>query len=276
MTRDQSAARAAIDAFYRERLEKPRGDSATPSLLAPDYDAVALAGLPEELAGTSFGCGDPLAFADVRRGETVLDLGCGTGLDLLIAAEATGPDGKVIGVDMSDDMIMRARRNAARAGASQVEVLKGAIEAVPMPDRSVDWVISNCVVNLSLDKQAVFSEIARVLKPGGRIVISDIVVDDLPEWVEVHSDLYAACLSGAVSQPRYLRLAAEAGLSHAKIADTLVYDAAALRHLIETELPVALGGLAERLDLTTEAMIDRAVADLCGKVKAIKLTARAA
>jgi len=152
----------------------------------------------------SFGCGDPLLFAQVKEGEVVLDLGSGAGYDLLAAAEKVGPTGYVIGVDMTDAMIESARRNAASAGFKNVEVRKGIIENLPVATDSVDWVISNCVVNLSPEKDRVFAEIQRVLKPGGRFSISDITADDLPASVLSNEEAYDRCISGAIPEEDYL------------------------------------------------------------------------
>jgi arsenite methyltransferase len=160
-----------IEAFYTARLSAPAAGPATVPALCPDYSSADLAALPQGMAASSFGCGNPLAFAGVRPGDTVLDLGCGAGLDLLLAAERVGPAGRVIGIDMSADLLARARANVERAGAQQIALHEGRIEALPVADASVDWVISNCVINLSMDKPAVFAEIARVLKPGGRALI---------------------------------------------------------------------------------------------------------
>ena len=177
------------------------------------YDAATLADIPTDISDSSFGCGNPLAFAGVKPGETVLDLGSGAGLDLLMAASKVGPTGRVIGVDMTDTMIERARANASRYGYTNIDVRKGLIEALPVETSSVDWVISNCVINLSPEKDKVFAEIARVLKPGGRISISDIVVNDLPWWVLRSAALYMACVSGAISEPDYLDGLKQAGMA---------------------------------------------------------------
>lgn len=205
------------------------------------YDPAELSELPADAVASSFGCGTPVAFAGIEPGQTVLDLGSGAGIDLLLAAKRVGPTGRVIGIDMTDEMIARARANIVAAGLANVEVRKGVIEALPVDDGSVDWVISNCVINLSPEKSRVFSEIGRVLAPGGRISISDIVVDDLPEWATRSLDLYCACLAGAISEPAYLRGLAAAGLS-VQVTDRLVYDASQLAALVRDELG---GGIDE-------------------------------
>ena len=189
-----------------------------------------------EASTSSFGCGNPLAFAEVQEGQTVLDLGSGAGLDLLIGAEKVGPTGRVIGVDMTDAMIKTARINAEKAGFTNIEVRKGHIEDLPVESASVDWVISNCVINLSPDKPKVFSEIARVLRPGGRFSISDIVVEDLPRWIRDNAAAYAACVAGAISEGEYLAGLVGAGLSDVNVTERLVYDKDQICGMIESDL----------------------------------------
>ncbi len=164
------------------------------------YDAAERKGLPDAALLASLGCGNPTAVAELREGETVLDLGSGGGIDVLLSARRVGPTGRAIGVDMTDEMLSLARRNAAEAGATNVEFRKGTIEALPLDDASVDVVISNCVINLASDKQAVFREIARVLKPGGRVGVSDVVADDLLTAAQrAERGSYVGCIAGALS-----------------------------------------------------------------------------
>src|SRR5512136_1728441 len=169
------------------------------------YDKGELSRLPADAVQNSFGCGNPLAFAGVRPGQTVLDIGSGAGIDCFIAAEKVGPAGKVIGLDMTPEMIERARKNAKEAGGTNVEFRFGEAEKMPVQDTSVDWVISNCVINLSPDKPAVFREIGRILRPGGRISISDIVAQDLPVAVRQSRDAWTGCLAGAISEAAYVQ-----------------------------------------------------------------------
>lgn len=257
-----------IAAFYSGKLAGVKGRNTFQQALAPDYDAQEI---PEHLLGSSFGCGNPLAFSQISEGETVLDLGSGAGLDLILAAEKTGPSGKVIGIDVSEDMITLAKRNCERHGLPNIELYQGVIEHLPFPDQSMDWVISNCVINLSADKAAVFSEINRVLKPGGKLVISDMLAEDLPDWLHMHQDLLSACISGAVSEAAYLEYAGNSGLTALTVLDRMTYEDAVLKQLIKDELSVALEELARQLGLSTDAMLDKAVTELSGKVKAIKL-----
>ncbi len=177
------------------------------------YDAATRKGLPDAALLASLGCGNPVAVAELREGETVLDLGSGGGIDVLLSGRRVGPDGRAIGVDMTDEMLELARRNAAEAGASNVEFRKGTIEALPVADASVDVVISNCVINLASDKRAVFGEIARVLRPGGRIGVSDIVADDtLTPEQRAERGSYVGCIAGALSFREFRKGLRDAGL----------------------------------------------------------------
>jgi arsenite methyltransferase len=178
-------------------------------------------GLPEEALLASLGCGNPLAVADLHEGERVLDLGSGGGIDVLLSARRVGPTGIVYGVDMTDDMLTLARANAAKAGAANVEFLKGEIEAVPLPDAAVDVVISNCVINLSTNKRAVLAEMFRVLVPGGRIGISDVVAEDhMTAADRAAAGSYVGCIAGALSRAEYLHGLAEAGFAGASVTFT--------------------------------------------------------
>ncbi len=209
------------------------------------YSAEEIGALPEGAVERSFGCGNPVAYAGVGEGETVVDLGCGAGIDLLLAAEKVRPEGRVIGVDMTDEMIARARENIAAAGLTNVEVRKGLIEDLPVESASVDWVVSNCVINLAPDKPLVFAEIARVLKPGGRISVFDIVVEALPDWVRRDKTLYSACIAGAISEREYVEGLRKAGLEEVEVAERVVFDASQLAGLI-LEVPGVEAALAER------------------------------
>ena len=189
------------------------GDSGTdPMSGVRYYTAKELAGLSAEVAGFSLGCGNPVAFADPQPGETVLDLGSGGGLDCFIAARCVGPTGHVIGVDMTPAMLERARQAAVDMGYTTVEFRQGYIEALPVADNAVDLVISNCVINLSTDKDRVFGEAFRVLKPGGRLVVSDIVTAGaLPDAIRRNVSLWAECIAGALPESEYTAKMAAAG-----------------------------------------------------------------
>ncbi len=185
------------------------------------YATLELAELPDAAVLASLGCGNPTAVAELREGETVLDLGSGGGIDVLLSARRVGASGRVIGVDMTDEMLELARRNATAAGVANVEFLKGTIEVLPLPDAAVDVVISNCVINLAVDKSAVFAEIARVLRPGGRMGVSDVVADDhLTTAEREERGSYAGCIAGALSFREYADGLERAGLAGIEIEAT--------------------------------------------------------
>ncbi len=185
------------------------------------YDPTQVAGLPIEARAASMGSGNPTAIAELAAGERVVDLGSGGGIDVLLAAQQVGPTGYVYGVDMTDEMLAVARANAERAGAENVEFRKGVIEEIPLEDASVDVVISNCVINLSPDKPAVLAEAFRVLAPGGRVRVADVVSDE-PLTPERRAELgnYAGCAAGALSRPEYLAELARAGFVDAEVTFT--------------------------------------------------------
>jgi SAM-dependent methyltransferase len=185
------------------------------------YDEASRAGLPDAAVLASLGCGNPVAVAELREGETVLDLGSGGGIDVLLSARRVGPTGRAIGVDMTDEMLDLARRNAGEAGAANVEFRKGTIEALPLDDASVDVVISNCVINLASDKTSVFREIARVLRPGGRMGVSDVVADDTLD-VEQRAERgsYVGCIAGALSFREFRQGLEAVGLTDIELVPT--------------------------------------------------------
>jgi arsenite methyltransferase len=211
------------------------------------YEAGETAGLPAEALLASLGCGNPTALAELRDGETVLDLGSGGGIDVLLSAKRVGPSGKVYGLDMTDEMLALALENKKRAGAHNVEFLKGHIEAIPLPSNTVDVIISNCVINLSGDKRAVLAEAFRVLKPGGRLAVSDVIVSGgLPNAVKASMPLWTGCVAGALEEREFVDLLTAAGFQDATIEPTRRYtrdDAATL--LAGTGLDV---GLAEQVE----------------------------
>jgi arsenite methyltransferase len=185
------------------------------------YSALEREELPDAAVLASLGCGNPTAVADLQPGERVLDLGSGGGIDVLLSAKRVGPAGHAIGLDMTDEMLALARRNAAEAGAVNVEFIKGTIEQMPVPDASVDVVISNCVINLAADKPAVFREIARVLRPGGRVGVSDVVAEDRLSAAErAERGSYVGCIAGALSFAEYRDGLAAAGLEEISITPT--------------------------------------------------------
>jgi SAM-dependent methyltransferase len=244
------------------------------------YDSAELDDLPAEAVVNSFGCGNPLAFSDVRPGEVVLDLGSGAGIDLLLAARKVGPTGRVIGVDMTDEMIARARASIAAAGLTNVEVRKGLIEDLPVESDSVDWVISNCVINLSPEKDRVFAEIARVLKPGGRMLVSDIVARDLPQAVLDSLELYASCIAGAIDEDAYCDGLRRAGLTDVEVRERIVYDAAQLEGIVvagqgESDSGGCCGGPRDdSADRSRPASVSELASVCAAKVWSAKIFAR--
>ncbi len=192
-----------------------------------NYTAGDLAALPEEAALASLGCGNPTALIDLRAGETVLDLGSGGGIDVLLSARRVGPTGFVYGLDMTDEMLALALENKAKAGATNVAFLRGHIEEIPLPTNSVDVVISNCVINLSADKAQVLREAFRVLKPGGRFAVSDVVADGpVPEALRRNMEAWVGCLAGALAIDEYQRMLSDAGFGEVSVTITKRYTVA--------------------------------------------------
>jgi arsenite methyltransferase len=189
------------------------------------YAASQTGEIPEEALRASLGCGNPTALIDLRPGQTVLDLGSGGGIDVLLSAKRVGPTGKAFGLDMTDEMLALARQNQRKAGATNVEFLKGEIENIPLPNDSVDVVISNCVINLSTDKDHVLDEAFRVLKPGGRFAVSDVVVEGaVPPEIRRSVELWIGCVAGALEISEYRAKLAAAGFDAIEIESTRVYD----------------------------------------------------
>ena len=189
------------------------------------YDASQTGTLPEEAVLASLGCGNPTALASLKAGEIVLDLGSGGGIDVLLSARRVGPTGKAYGLDMTDEMLALARENQKKAGATNVEFLKGEIEHIPLPDNSVDVIISNCVINLSADKDRVLREAFRVLKPGGRFAVSDVVTrGEVPEQVRQSMLLWVGCIAGALEDKSYTEKLTAAGFEKVDIEPTRIYN----------------------------------------------------
>ena len=198
---------------------------ATAAITGNLYTADDVTGLSPELVEASFGCGNPTALTPLYAGEVVLDLGSGAGLDVILSARRVGPGGKAYGLDMTDEMLATANTNKAKLGIANVEFLKGHIEEIPLPDNSVDVVISNCVINLSVDKDAVFREIHRVLKPGGRMAVSDVVtLKPLPEWLRKNLAVWTGCIAGALSIDEFKAKLRTAGFGDPSVEVTRVYD----------------------------------------------------
>ncbi|MFQ6041149.1 MAG: arsenite methyltransferase [Candidatus Poribacteria bacterium] len=188
------------------------------------YTEEQISQIPADAVENSFGCGNPLALAEINEGDVVLDLGSGAGIDVLLASKRVGPNGKAIGLDMTPEMIEKARRNAEKIGADNVEFRLGEMEAMPVESNSVNLIISNCVINLSPDKDKVFSEAFRVLKPGGKMMVSDIVAKNLPEAIKSDMNSWASCVAGALEEEDYLEKIRRAGFADVAIVDKAKFD----------------------------------------------------
>jgi SAM-dependent methyltransferase len=219
-----SAARAIAQSGSLQACSDPGlrcCDPITTNLYSADEKGL----IPEKAVLASLGCGNPTALIDLRPGETVLDLGSGGGIDVLLSAQRVGPSGKAYGLDMTDDMLALAHENQSQSGITNVEFLKGEIERIPLPDNSVDVIISNCVINLSADKDRVLAEAFRVLKPGGRFAVSDVVVrGSVPDEVRKSMLLWVGCIAGAIEENKYMIMLTEAGFCDVSIEPTRVYN----------------------------------------------------
>jgi SAM-dependent methyltransferase len=214
----------------------PASDGGCDPITSNLYDVTQTTQLPQEAVQASLGCGNPTALANLNPGETVLDLGSGGGIDVLLSARRVGPTGKAYGLDMTDEMLALARENQSKSGVQNVEFLKGEIEQIPLPDNSVDVIISNCVINLSADKDKVFREAFRVLKPGGRLAVSDVVVrGDVPAQVRRSMELWVGCIAGALKDSEYTAKLTGAGFDGIEIEPTRVYSIDDARQFLASE-----------------------------------------
>jgi SAM-dependent methyltransferase len=212
------------------------------------YDASQAGQIPEEALRASLGCGNPTALAQLKEGETVLDLGSGGGIDVLLSARRVGPSGKAYGLDMTDEMLALARENQMKSGVKNVEFLKGEIENIPLPDNSVDVIISNCVINLSADKDRVLHEAFRVLKPGGRLAVSDVVVHgEVPQQMRDNMMLWVGCIAGALQDTEYSSKLAAAGFEAIDIEPTRLYKTEDARAFLK-EQGVDVDAMAAEVD----------------------------
>jgi len=228
------------------------GASAAPGQCDPItsnlYDALQAADVPQAALMASLGCGNPTALAELKAGETVLDLGSGGGIDVLLSAKRVGPTGMAFGLDMTDQMLALAEENKRKSGLSNVHFLKGEIEHIPLPDNSVDVIISNCVINLSADKDRVLREALRVLKPGGRFAVSDVVVrGEVPESIRKNMELWIGCVAGALRDSDYIAKLQAAGFEDAAIEVTRVYNVDDAREFLATQ-DAELQRLAQQVD----------------------------
>jgi arsenite methyltransferase len=203
----------------------PSGCGCSDPITSNLYSEAEKAGLPSDAVAVSLGCGNPTALTDLQPGQKILDLGSGGGIDVLLSAKRVGPTGKVYGLDMTDEMLALARENQRKAGVTNVEFLKGAIEAIPLPDASVDVIISNCVINLSVDKDAVLREAFRVLKPGGRFAVSDVVIrGEVPPELRRSMELWVGCVAGALGDSEYAAKLKVAGFMDVEVEPWRIYQ----------------------------------------------------
>jgi arsenite methyltransferase len=232
----QKYSEAALQARSGAKAGCGCGTSCGPDPITSNlYDESQAAGVPAEALLASLGCGNPTALAELKAGEVVLDLGSGGGIDVLLSARRVGPTGKAYGLDMTDEVLALARENQARSGLTNVEFLKGEIENVPLPDNSVDVIISNCVINLSADKDRVIAEAFRVLKPGGRFAVSDVVVrgDNIPDAVRRRMELWVGCVAGALEERAYREKLTHAGFENVDVEPTRIYRAEDARQFLD-------------------------------------------
>ena len=218
------------------------GDTSKDAITRDLYSEAETAGIPVEALLASMGCANPIALAQLNPGEVVLDLGSGGGIDVLLSAKRVGPTGKAYGLDMTDQMLNLARQNQREAGVENVEFIKGEIESIPLPDNSVDVIISNCVINLSTDKDRVFREAFRVLRPGGRFAVADIVLTkSIPEPMQTHVALWTGCIAGALQMDEYKAKLTAAGFVQAEVETARVYTEEDAYGLVPENVIAALG-----------------------------------
>ena len=228
-----AAARRAAEGGKASCVTAPSASGCCDPITSNLYGVSEVIGLPKEILSASLGCGNPTALAQLREGETVLDLGSGGGIDVLLSARRVGPTGKAYGLDMTDEMLKLARENQRKAGAPNVEFLKGEIENIPLPENSVDVVISNCVINLSADKGRVLQEAFRVLRPGGRLAVSDVVVrGSVPAEIRRNVELWVGCVAGALEENEYREKLAAAGFAEIEVEPTRVYRVEDARQIL--------------------------------------------
>ena len=231
----QKYGQAALHARAGHKADCGCSTSCCSTITSNLYDETQAAAIPAEAMLASLGCGNPTALAELKPGEVVLDLGSGGGIDVLLSARRVGPTGKAYGLDMTDEMLALARENQRHAGQTNVEFLKGEIENIPLPDNSVDVIISNCVINLSADKDRVIAEAFRVLKPGGRVAVSDIVVrgESVPESVRRSMELWVGCIAGALEEGRFREKLTRAGFERIDVEPTRIYRSDDARQFLD-------------------------------------------
>ncbi|MCE9644842.1 MAG: arsenite methyltransferase [Chloroflexi bacterium] len=264
-TQSPTPIHEAVRDHYAERIKNSASCCGSDACCSPEsslYPVDLLTTVPSDVAGTSYGCGDPITLASLKPGQTVLDLGSGAGLDCILAAQKVGETGHVIGVDMTPEMIERARANAKKVNLNNVEFRHGYLESLPVDGNTVDVIISNCVINLSPDKEKVFNEAFRVLAPGGKLAVSDIVTDgELPETVRKSLSAWAGCVAGAVDAKEYVAMMKSTGFENISIKPVF-FD----KETVDT----ALAGLDDEIDLSSFSREDVYKAVYSAKITAYK------
>ena len=272
--------RKSVEQEYKDKLENSGGSCAHRFEQEFGYTNEELEFIPAGAQNSSFGCANPLSLSSIKPGDTVLDLGSGAGMDVILAARKVGVKGKVIGVDMTGAMIDKARQNINEAGLGSVaEIRKGIIESLPVESNSVDWVISNCVVSLSPDKEQVFAEVCRVLKPGGKMLITDLVTETLPYWLTSLARLKSPASAKALDRETYLATIARSGLNAVSLQGELVYDKAMIMSLLKDELninstfsqAISKGDGAQVLSHCLKPLLGAAARATAEKVSSIKV-----
>ena len=232
-SQDVRQIKESVRQHYADRIKTDESCCSSPTC-CPDtktdspaekngYTEAQISSIPTDAAEHSFGCGNPLEYMDVQEGDVVVDLGSGAGIDVLLASHLVGESGRAIGIDMTPEMIERAQQNAEEAGAKNVDFRLGEIESMPVEDESVDWIISNCVICLSPDKNKVFEEAYRVLKPGGKLVVSDMVANNIPRWARAAVSAWVSCISGALPEDQYLNSIRQAGFENVQVLSKSAY-----------------------------------------------------
>ena len=230
---DVKQIKESVRKHYADRI-KTDESCCSPSTCCPDtdtnnpaekngYTEAQISSIPADAAEHSYGCGNPLEYADVQEGDVVVDLGSGAGIDVLLASHLVGESGSAIGIDMTPEMIEKAQQNAKETGAKNVDFRLGEIESMPVEVESVDWIISNCVICLSPDKNKVFEEAFRVLKPGGRLVVSDMVANNIPGWARAAVSVWVSCISGALPEDQYLDSIRQSGFENVRVLSKSAY-----------------------------------------------------
>lgn len=282
--REENTREQRLAEGYVRLVQQAAGEGCCPAgrpdpflLRLAGYGEEGTASLPGRASALFLGCGRPLSHDPVAAGGTLLDLGAGAGLDLLLASPVVGERGRVIGLEMTAPMVSAAEKSIRESGFGNVDIIRGRMEEIPLAASSVDGIMSNCAVNLSSDRGLVFAESARVLRPGGRVVIADMFADELPGWVRQNATLYSACVAGAAGEEEYVEALLSAGFADVEAKPLLVHDGDQLKAFIQCELTGApAGNPCSCSDFLTESLLGRAAELVAGRVRSMTVTARRA